>query len=281
MLEAGGNRADNSINGAAGRRRLVVWVGTVLLILALFASLWVPVLVAVAWAAVVILANVALVLLCRRFKRAERSKFNAGQWTTSFVAAETVYGIAWSLLALFTLTNDDPYVRVAIFAMVLVGTAANSIATRTLPGATLMSTLPATLTVAINLVVSGGTLNYALAAVTIGGEIFFVYLARQMHRSELERVEHQAEKDALIYELEAARETIATAEEQRDAAVSARDAALAERDELVTQRDDLTQEVSDARAAVESAALEVTEAEERLATTEAQLSDASAAFSPS
>ena len=177
-----------------------------LLILALFASLWVPVLVAVAWAAVVILANVALVLLCRRFKRAERSKFNAGQWTTSFVAAETVYGIAWSLLALFTLTNDDPYVRVAIFAMVLVGTAANSIATRTLPGATLMSTLPATLTVAINLVVSGGTLNYALAAVTIGGEIFFVYLARQMHGSELERVEHQAEKDALIYELEEARQ---------------------------------------------------------------------------
>jgi two-component system, cell cycle sensor histidine kinase PleC len=176
-----------------------------LLILALFASLWVPVVAAVSWAAVVILANVGLVLLCRRFKRTERSKFNAGQWTTSFVAGETVYGIAWSLLALFTLTTNDPYVQVAMFAMVLVGTAANSIATRTLPGATLMSTLPATLTVAINLVVSGGTLNYALAAVTIGGEIFFVYLARQMHRSELETVEHQAEKDALIYELEEAR----------------------------------------------------------------------------
>jgi two-component system cell cycle sensor histidine kinase PleC len=176
-----------------------------LLILALFASLWVPALVAVAWAGVVIVANMALVLLCRRFKRTVPSRFNAGQWTTSFVVAETVYGIAWSLLALFTLTNDEAYVRVAMFAMVLVGTAANSIATRTLPGATLMSTLPATLAVAINLVVSGGTLNYALAAVTIGGEIFFVYLAKQMHRSELERVEHQAEKDALIYELEEAR----------------------------------------------------------------------------
>jgi two-component system cell cycle sensor histidine kinase PleC len=66
--------------------------------------------------------------------------------------------------------------------------------------------LPATLTVSINLVVSGGTLNYALAAVTVGGEIFFVYLARQLHRSELETVEHQAEKDVLINELEEARQ---------------------------------------------------------------------------
>jgi two-component system cell cycle sensor histidine kinase PleC len=181
-------------------------VPALLLILALFASLWVPVVAAASWAGAVILANTVLVLLCRRFKRADRTKFNAAYWTRSFIAGETVYGISWSLLALFTLTTADAQnVAVAIFAMALVGVAANSISTRTLPGATLMSTLPATLTVSINLVTSGGTLNYALAAVTIGGEFFFVYLARQMHRSELETVEHQAEKDTLIFELEEAR----------------------------------------------------------------------------
>jgi two-component system cell cycle sensor histidine kinase PleC len=94
---------------------------------------------------------------------------------------------------------------VAMFAMVLVGTAANAISTRTLPPATLMSTLPASLTISINLVVIGGTLNYALAAVTLAGEVFFVFLARQLHASELETVMHQAEKDALILELEQAR----------------------------------------------------------------------------
>jgi two-component system, cell cycle sensor histidine kinase PleC len=145
------------------------------------------------------------VLLCRQFKRASRDKFNAAQWTTRFVVAETAYGVAWSLLSLFTLTSSAPNLSVAMFAMVLVGIAANAISTRTLPGATVVSTLPATLTVSINLIVSGGTLNYALAAVTVGGEIFFVYLARQLHRSELETVEHQAEKDVLINELEQAR----------------------------------------------------------------------------
>lgn len=182
-------------------------VPAILLILALFASLWVPVLAAAAWVATVIAANTVVVFLCRRFKRAEPGSFSAGYWTMRFVIAETAYGIAWSLLSLFTLTGADAHnLSVAMFAMVLVGVAANAVSTRSLPGATLMSTLPATLTVGINLIVSGGTLNYALAAVTLGGEIFFVYLARQLHGSELESVKHQAEKDALIFELDEARQ---------------------------------------------------------------------------
>ena len=176
-----------------------------LLILALFVSLWVPILAAALWAGLVVLANTTVVLLCRQFKRSDRRKLNATQWTRRFIAAETVYGITWSMLALFSLTTDERNLPVAMFAMVLVCIAANAISTRTIPGAALVSTLPATLTVSINLVVAGGTLNYALAAVAAGGEIFFVYLAKQLHRSELETVEHQAEKDALIMELQEAR----------------------------------------------------------------------------
>ena len=49
---------------------------------------------------------------------------------------------------------------VVMFAMVLVGIAANAVSTRTLPRRDAdVSTLPATLTVSINLVVAGGTLN--------------------------------------------------------------------------------------------------------------------------
>jgi two-component system cell cycle sensor histidine kinase PleC len=191
--------ADSRVSGALAMPLLTI-------ILALFACLWVPIPAAAFWAGVVIAANTAVVLLSRQFKRSDPAKFNAARWNTSFVAAETVYGIAWALLALFTLTTSDPNLPVAMFAMVLVGVATNAVSTRTLPSATLMSTLPATLTVSINLIASGGTLNYALAAVAIGGEIFFVYLAKQLHRSELETVAHQAEKDSLIRELEEARE---------------------------------------------------------------------------
>ncbi|HHY48628.1 MAG TPA: HAMP domain-containing histidine kinase [Alphaproteobacteria bacterium] len=191
---------------AGSRLSSALALPALLAILALFVSLWVPVLAAAFWAGTVVLANTLVVLLCQRFKRADTSKLVASTWTARFVAAETAYGISWALIALFALTTKDPNLPVAMFAMVLVGVAANAISTRTLPAATLMATLPPTLTVSINLVVSGGTLNYALAAVTIGGEIFFLYLAKQLHRSELETVEHQAEKDALINELKEARQ---------------------------------------------------------------------------
>jgi two-component system cell cycle sensor histidine kinase PleC len=192
---------------ASSRASGMLALPALLLILALFVSLWVPVLAAAAWAGIVIIANTAVVLLCRKFRREEdRSKLNAGVWTRRFVVAEGAYGVAWSLLALFALTTTAENLPVALFTVVLVCIAANATFTRTLPTATVVSTLPATLAVSINLLLAGGTLNYALAAVTVGGEIFFVYLAKQLHRSELETVEHQAEKDALINELKEARQ---------------------------------------------------------------------------
>jgi two-component system cell cycle sensor histidine kinase PleC len=176
-----------------------------LLILALFSSLWVPPYAAVIWAAVVIGGNTGVVLLCRRFKKINPEKFNARQWTTSFIIAESIYGFAWSLLGLFAFFDGGQNLQVVMFATVLVGIAASAVTTRTLPAATLASTAPAALTVAISLIIAGGLLNWSLSAVVIGGEIFFVYLARQLHASELDTVQHQAEKDSLITELEEAR----------------------------------------------------------------------------
>jgi two-component system cell cycle sensor histidine kinase PleC len=120
---------------------------SLLVILALFVSLWVPIPAAGLWAGLVVVANTTVVLLCRQFKRSDREKLTAGQWTRRFIAGETFYGITWSMLALFALTTSEPTLPVAMFAMVLVCIAANAISTATVPGATLVSTLPATATV--------------------------------------------------------------------------------------------------------------------------------------
>jgi two-component system cell cycle sensor histidine kinase PleC len=182
-------------------------VPALVLILAVFASLWVSPFAAAGWAALTIAANTVTALLCRRFKRVDPAKFNAARWTTTFVAAETTLGIAWALLTIFSFIGTDAAaLQVAMFAMGLVGIASNAVTTRTLPPATLMSTLPLAITVTAILALAGGTLNWSLAAVTIGGEIFFVYLAKQLYNSDLETVAHQAEKDSLIAELEEARE---------------------------------------------------------------------------
>ena len=209
LTSSSGTRADFDFelmhDYAQSRLNAALPMAAIVAILGIVASLWVPVVFTTLWAGLVILSLLIVVLMAQRFKSTDPAKFNASQWTTTFVAGETVYGLAWSLLALFTLAAEPGTLTPVMFAMVLVSVAANSVATHTLPPATLVSTLPVTLTVSGNLIVLGGTLNYTLAAVAICGEIFFVYLARQMHGTELETISHQAEKDALIGELEEAR----------------------------------------------------------------------------
>src|SRR6185312_312483 len=103
---------------AGSRLSGVLAVPVLLIILGLFSSLWVPPVAAALWVALAIAANSAVIFICRRFKRtATREKFNAPRWTASFIAAETAYGICWSLLSLFSLVAGghrqqrrlDPY----------------------------------------------------------------------------------------------------------------------------------------------------------------------------
>ena len=112
-------------------------------ILALVSSIWVPVFAAAGWAGLVAAANTGVVYACRRFRQLAPAQFNAARWTAIFIAGETVYGIAWSLLALFSIVSKDlASLAVVMFAIGLVGIATNAVSTRTLPAATLMSTLP-------------------------------------------------------------------------------------------------------------------------------------------
>jgi len=196
-------------------------------ILALFASLWVLPVAAYAWAGSVALTNTAVVWLSRRFRRAPRERFNARRWTASFIAVEGIYGLAWSMLAVFFFVAARPEVPVIAFALALVGMASNTVSSRSLPAATLMSTGPATLTVSIFLMLTGQLINYSLAAIAIGGEVFFFFLARQLNASEIETFEHQAEKDALIFELEEARQMSEEARRQAEYANVAKSRFLA------------------------------------------------------
>ncbi len=209
LTSSSGTRADFDFelmqDYAASRVGAALPMAAIVGILAIVASFWVPVTITALWAGLVIASLLIVVQMARRFTLADPTKFNAERWTTSFIAVETISGLALSLLALFTLVAAPGDLTPVMFAMALVGIASNAIATHTLPPATLVSTLPVTMTVSAALIAVGGTLNYTLAAVTVCGEVFFLFLARQLHAAELETISHQSEKDTLIYELEEAR----------------------------------------------------------------------------
>ncbi len=187
--------------------RLTSAVPALLLVamLTVAALLWIQPTIVAIWASAVVVANIGVTLLCRRFRKERGTKFDPRRWTRTFIIAEVFNGLAWATLPILTISGTGQDIEVTIFAMLLVGIAANAVATRTLPSATLAATFPGTVSVAGMLIVSGGTLNYALSVVVIGAFFFFLFLTRQLHKSEIGNLEHQHERDGLILELEEAR----------------------------------------------------------------------------
>ncbi len=196
-------------------------------ILALFASIWVAPIVALIWAGSVAATNTFVVLLCRRFISQQAENFDAKRWTTAFVIGESVFGLSWTLLVLFLFTPAREGVSVITFALLLIGVAANTVSTRSLPGATLVSTAPATLAVSVALLTLNDPLAYSMAVIAIGAEVFFFFLARRLNASAIDTLKHQAEKDALIFELEDARNMSEEARRQAERANIAKSSFLA------------------------------------------------------
>jgi len=173
--------------------------------LAALALLWVPLVPVLTWALVVIFAHFAVILTCKQFISTSKIEFEAKRHTTTFVIVEFVYGLAWASLAIFPMAQTGQDVLVLHWAILMVGIAANAISSRAIPTATSVNSLPAVITVSFMLIISNDMLSYALAVLAVGGGIFFNYLSRTLHRSALKTIEHRAEKDSLIFELEEAK----------------------------------------------------------------------------
>ncbi len=198
-----------------------------LVILVLLSSTWIAVAYVASWAVLVALSNVLVLWFCQKYQKQQKGKINVRKWSNRLIFAETIYGIAWSMLALFSFASVEQDAVVIMFAMAIVGIAANAFSTRILPNATLASTLPIAISICAVLIFYGGSLNYALAALVLGGVAFFIYLARQLLASEIVALEHRAEKDNFISELREARNNSEIARKQAEQANLAKSQFLA------------------------------------------------------
>src|SRR5690606_41639930 len=113
--------------------RLTSLMPTLLLlgILSIAAVLWIPPTIAALWALVVCISNLGAAFICRRFRNERGGKFNPRRWTHTFVLGATINGLAWATLPVLTIAGGGQDIQIIIFAMLLVGIAANAVATRT------------------------------------------------------------------------------------------------------------------------------------------------------
>ena len=166
-------------------------------------GVWTQPISAAAWTGAMLCIHVGIVRACVRYLAAPPSIAVTAKWRGRFVLLDLLYGLGWMTIlihpALGAISDT-----LMMFLMLLV-IAVSSMLAANLPIAALAATVPITVAIALDFVLSGKFDNYVLAAFAIAAEGYFALLAHRLHSTTLATLEARAEKDALIGELEQAK----------------------------------------------------------------------------
>jgi two-component system cell cycle sensor histidine kinase PleC len=129
----------------------------------------------------------------------------SASWRRKFIAAETFAGAAWALLVVLLLQSADPNARTFVLVVLLLVAGMTAMVASAIPFAVAGGLLP--MAIAIVYVLGPATREQALlmSALCVGILVYFVILANRLHRTSIAGLSFQAEKDALIAELEQAK----------------------------------------------------------------------------
>jgi two-component system cell cycle sensor histidine kinase PleC len=189
---------------AQNRLSAVIVVMTLAAVIAGVATVWAPPELAFAWFLLVLCGHALVVMFARRFQRQPADAIDVRRWTTRFAAAECVNGLAWASIVVLLTGAAEAAELISLFVM-LVGVAVAAMLAASVPAAVYAGTLPIAGVVIAACLLKGGLGSAAVAGMTAGVEVYFLLLARKLYRNSLGALEFQAEKDALIGELEQAK----------------------------------------------------------------------------
>src|SRR5579871_1691420 len=166
-------------------------------------GVWVQPITAVVWACCMLCIHAVIMHNCVRFLAEQSSLAATRKWRTRFVLLDLLYGLCWMAILIHP-ALDSVSGTLMMFLMLLV-VAVSSMLAANLPIAALAATVPITVAIALNFVLSAKFDNYVLAALAVAAEGYFALLAHRLHSTTLATLEARAEKDALIGELEQAK----------------------------------------------------------------------------
>jgi two-component system cell cycle sensor histidine kinase PleC len=209
LISTSGTRPafDHELLRQYAQTRISASLVVVLLVVAtgLLCSFWVPPVVAALWTFGILSVHTIVIRSCSKFL-AETSTAPAvtRKWRIRFVALDTLYGLAWTLILIHPSGIDVVSNTLMLFVMLLVVSVSSMLAA-SLPIAALAATVPVTAAIAMNFALRGTLDDYILATLAVATEAYFTLLAQRLHSSTLATLEARAEKDALIGELEQAK----------------------------------------------------------------------------
>lgn len=209
------------------------------LIFSLASMFWAPKYQAWIWLLLVILTKAWLLWQCGKLLADPDAASDIGTWRRKFISAELLTGLSWAGFAVvgidlnpiwatlgidfgqagYTIpTSLEFSSNVFVFATLIVVLAVRMTFAATVIPILYAGTIPMTLAVVIRLVLLQDPFYVALAAMGVGVHLYFVWLARGLNSTAVDRLKFRAQKDLLIAALE---EEKAISEEARRRAESA------------------------------------------------------------
>ncbi|MGQ4272502.1 sensor histidine kinase [Terrihabitans sp. B22-R8] len=167
--------------------------------------LWLPPATVVVWLLGVLSCHALILLQVRRFLFGKSQTLPLRSWRNRFAAAEFAHATAFALIVpLLSLVPAESAAIFVIFSMLL-GVSARTMLTASLGTVVYAGSLPITAAIAIFFLLMPDPSLRSLAVLAPLAQIFFIFLGKRMFRASLMSLQFQAEKDALIGELEQAK----------------------------------------------------------------------------
>ena len=129
----------------------------------------------------------------------------SGSWRRKFVAAESFAGASWALLVVLLLQSPDPNARTFVLVVLLLVSGMTAMVASAIPFAVAGGLSPMAIAIVYVLGPTTREQAFMMSALCVGILVYFVVLANRLHRTSLAGLSFQAEKDALIAELEQAK----------------------------------------------------------------------------
>lgn len=178
----------------------------VFVFIAVLASLiWMPVNDALVWLSIIFISKGITFSLCRIFKSMEPSEIDIKSWAGIFSAAEFFYMVTWAfgLYQFWEAADTAERIFLIVIQLVILSLRSHHNAFVLPIARTCAGTVG--LAIIVRCLVTGGPIYMGIAAIgAILGYYFFVRAKRQ-HEDVIQNYNFRAEKDALIAELEQAR----------------------------------------------------------------------------
>ncbi len=168
------------------------------------ACAWVPAAKVVSWGVLLVVSLAVRYGLAIAFVDLPEPEKASPAWRRKFIAGETFAGGAWALLVVLLLQSPDPNARTFVLVVLLLVSGMTAMVASAIPFAVAGGLLPMAIAIVYVLGPTTREQTFMMSALCVGILVYFVILANRLHRTSLAGLSFQAEKDALIAELEQA-----------------------------------------------------------------------------